>query len=161
MKIAIFGLKAGLAGRPLKPRSALEHPGFDEDASLVTCSGFPPGILHSGQVWPWSWPCRQPLPDPGSCRTVGLSLCVPGLHCLVPCALARKDLGGCVRIGYTLRRPRELICTNQAYDAEYRPHRIPASVIGVEPDLESRSPRLPLQKATGSAMMVKKPNHLR
>jgi hypothetical protein len=42
VKIAIFGLKAGLAGRPLKPRSALEYPGFDEDSSLVTCSGFPP-----------------------------------------------------------------------------------------------------------------------
>jgi hypothetical protein len=41
VKIAIFGLKAGLAGRPRKPRSALEYPGFDEDASLVTRSGFP------------------------------------------------------------------------------------------------------------------------
>ena len=49
MKIAIFGLKAGLAGRPLKPRSVLEYPGFDEDASLVTCSGFPRNS-SSGQV---------------------------------------------------------------------------------------------------------------
>jgi hypothetical protein len=40
-------------------------------------------------------------------------------------------------------------------------HAILASVIGVEPDLESRSPRLPLQKATESAMMVKKPNDWR
>jgi hypothetical protein len=42
VKIAIFALKAGLAGRLRKPRSALEYPGFDEDASLVTSSGFPP-----------------------------------------------------------------------------------------------------------------------